>query len=175
MREWFGLLARLVVGGVWIAAGAIKLTDPNTSVAAVRAYELLPSSVIEPVGYLLPALEVVIGLALVFGVMTRGAALISGLLFVAFIIGIASVWARGIEIDCGCFGGGGASPDATSKYPWEIARDVGLLLLSGFLVWSPRSRLALDSVLFRHRTLQELDAELDDDLEDNVEDDGEGA
>ena len=51
-------------------------------------------------------------------------------LFVAFIIGIASVWARGINIDCGCFGGGGADPDAASQYPWEIARDVGLLAAS---------------------------------------------
>ena len=52
----------------------------------------------------------------------------------AFIIGIASAWARGLQIECGCFGGGGTVEDATSKYPWEIARDVGLLLLSGALV-----------------------------------------
>ena len=121
-------------------------------------------SLVETVGYLLPALEVVVGLALVLGVLTRGAAAISALLFVAFIIGIASVWARGMEIDCGCFGGGGANPDASSDYPWEIARDVGLLLLSGFLVWQRKTRLALDSVLFRRRTPEDLEAELDNDL-----------
>jgi uncharacterized membrane protein YphA (DoxX/SURF4 family) len=165
VREWFGLLARLVVGGVWIAAGAIKLTDPNASVAAVKAYELLPTSLVETVGYLLPALEVVVGMALVVGVLTRGAAVISALLFVAFIIGIASVWARGMEIDCGCFGGGGADPDASSSYPWEIARDVGLLLLSAFLVWQGKTRLALDSLLFRRRTPDQLDDELDDQLD----------
>jgi uncharacterized membrane protein YphA (DoxX/SURF4 family) len=162
VREWFGLLARLVVGGVWIVAGAIKLPDPDASIAAVRAYELLPGSWAETVGYLLPALELVVGLALVVGVMTRGAAVISALLFVAFIIGIASVWARGMEIDCGCFGGGGADPDASSDYPWEIARDAGLLLLSGFLVWQGSTRLSLDSVLFRRRTPEELDSQLDD-------------
>lgn len=157
VREWLGLLARLVVGGVWIVAGALKITDPNASVQAVKAYELLPTSVVEPVGFLLPTLEVVIGLALVLGVLTRGAAILSALLFVAFIIGIASAWARGLEIDCGCFGGGGADPDAASKYPWEIARDVGLLLLSGFLVWQRSTRLALDSVLFRRRPPDDLD------------------
>ncbi len=169
MREWLGLLARLVVGGVWIAAGALKLTDPNGSVAAVKAYELLPTSLVETVGYLLPALEVVVGLALILGVLTRGAAVISALLFVAFIIGIASVWARGMEIDCGCFGGGGANPDASSDYPWEIARDAGLLLLSGFLVWQRKTRLALDSVLFRRRTQEDLEAELDNNLTDDRE------
>lgn len=162
MREWFGLLARLVVGGVWIVAGALKLTDPGSSVQAVQAYELLPTSAVETVGYLLPALEVVVGLALVLGVLTRGAAALSTVLFVAFIIGIASVWARGMEIDCGCFGGGGASPDGSSDYPWEIARDSGLLLLSGFLVWQPKTRCSLDSILFRRRPPDQVAARLHD-------------
>ena len=152
MKEWLGLAARLLTGGVWIYAGAVKLADPYASVLAVRAYELLPGSVAESVGYLLPPLEVVIGLALVAGLLTRGAAAVSALLFVAFIVGIASVWARGMEIDCGCFGGGGYDPDAASDYPWEIARDAALLLASLFVVWLPRTRLALDNLLFRRTT-----------------------
>lgn len=155
MKEWLGLVARLLTGGVWIYAGAVKVSDPYASVLAVRAYELLPASVAEAVGYLLPPLEIVIGFALVAGLLTRGAAAVSALLFVAFIIGIASVWARGIEIDCGCFGGGGYDPDATSNYPWEIARDAALLLASGILVWLPRTRFALDNLLFRRTVLTE--------------------
>ena len=149
VKEWIGLVLRLVVGSVWIAAGALKVTDPAQSVAAVRAYELLPSSLVSPVGQLLPVVEVVIGAMLIVGLLTRGAAVISAVLFVAFIIGIASVWARGINIDCGCFGGGGADPDAASQYPWEIARDVALLAASVFLVWLRSTRLALDGILFR--------------------------
>ncbi|WP_244931984.1 MauE/DoxX family redox-associated membrane protein [Nocardioides sp. W7] len=152
MREWLGLVARLVTGGVWIWAGALKLGDSYQSVEAVRAYELLPESLVEPVGYLLPVLEVVVGVALVLGVLTRGAAVLSALLFVVFIIGIASAWARGLQIDCGCFGGGGYDPDASSQYPWEIARDSVLLLVSLYLVRWPRTRLALDSLLFRPLT-----------------------
>lgn len=149
MTEWLGLLARLVVGGVWIVAGALKLPDPAQSVDAVRAYQLLPGTLVQPVGQLLPVIEVVIGLCLVLGLLTRAMAVASAVLFVLFIIGIASAWARGLNIDCGCFGGGGYDPDAASKYPWEIARDVALLLASLFLVWKPVTRLALDSLLFR--------------------------
>ena len=149
MKEWVGLLARLVTGGVWIVAGAVKLPDPAQSVDAVRAYQLLPSSLVQPVGQLLPVVEIVVGATLVLGLLTRGSAIVSALLFVAFIIGIASAWARGISIDCGCFGGGGYDADATSKYPWEIARDALLLLASVFLVWLPSTRLALDALLFR--------------------------
>ena len=148
MKEWLGLAARLVTGVVWIVAGALKLPDPAASVRAVRAYNLLPESVVPTVGHLLPAVEIVVGGALVLGLFTRVAAAVSALLFVLFIVGIASVWSRGIEIECGCFGGGGAKAGASSSYPWEIARDAGLLLLSLFLVWSPRTRLSLDAVLF---------------------------
>jgi uncharacterized membrane protein YphA (DoxX/SURF4 family) len=149
MREWFGLAARLVTGVVWIWAGVVKLPDPAASVQAVRAYQLLPSAIVPTVGQLLPVVEVVVGAALVLGILTRGAAVASALLFVLFVVGIASVWARGITIDCGCFGGGGFDPDATSKYPWEIARDVGLLLLSLYVAWLPRTRFALDNLLLR--------------------------
>ncbi|MEP9364147.1 MauE/DoxX family redox-associated membrane protein [Nocardioides sp. CN2-186] len=148
MKEWVGFVLRLVVGGVWIWASALKITDPAQSVAAVRAYQLLPSSLISPVGQLLPVIEMVVGVTLVLGLLTRGSAVVSSLLFVAFIIGISSVWARGITIDCGCFGGGGVDPDAASKYPWEIARDVALLGASIYLVWLRSTRLALDNVLF---------------------------
>ncbi|GGF57793.1 hypothetical protein GCM10011519_34610 [Marmoricola endophyticus] len=149
--RWFGLLARLVVGVVWIVAGAIKLPDPDSSVTAVRAYQLLPLSLTSPVGHALPILEVVVGLLLVLGLLTRPVGLLSALMQLAFIIGIASVWARGISINCGCFGDGGADPDAASSYPWEIARDVGLLLLSLWLVWRPRTQLSLDTLLFPER------------------------
>ena len=144
MREWLGFAARLVIGGVWIVAGVLKLPDPAASVRAVRAYDLLPEAVVPMVGHLLPVVEVVVGTALVLGLLTRGGALVSALLFLVFVGGIASVWARGISIECGCFGGGGARQDASSSYPLEIARDVALLALSVFLVWSPRTRFALD-------------------------------
>ena len=150
-HAWLGLIARLVTGGVWIVAGALKVTDPASSIAAVRAYQLLPGSLVEPVGTTLPAVELVVGLALVVGAFTRGAAAVSALLFAAFIIGIASVWARGIEIDCGCFGGGGPKKDAASSYPWEIARDVALLAASCYLVVVRRTRFAVDNLLFPSR------------------------
>ncbi len=148
MTKWLGLAARLLTGGVWLVAGGIKLLDPSASVRAVRAYEILPEAIVPTFGYLLPAVEVAIGLMLIVGLFTRAAAIASIVLFAMFIAGIVSVWMRGISIECGCFGGGGANEDATSDYPWEIARDIGLLLLSAFLVWRPATPFALDSLLF---------------------------
>jgi uncharacterized membrane protein YphA (DoxX/SURF4 family) len=145
--KWFLLGARLLVGGVWIVAGALKLPDPAVSVRAVRAYDLLPESIVPTLGHLLPVFEIVVGACLVLGLLTRSVAAASVLLFVAFIVGIASAWARGLQIECGCFGGGGYKEGASAAYPWEIARDTGLLLLSLLLIRRPRSAWALDSLL----------------------------
>ena len=152
--RWAGTLLRLVVGGVWIAAGVIKLPTPEASVTAVRAYQLLPLGATNFIGHLLPILEVAVGVLLVLGLFTRAAALVSALLQVAFIVGISSVWIRHIPINCGCFGDGGATSwaQARSSYPWELARDTGLLLASAFLIVWARTRVALDGFLFPEPT-----------------------
>ena len=143
-----GLLARTLVGGVWVAAGVLKLPDPNENVRAVRAYDLLPESVVPVVGHALPILEILVGVCLLLGLLTRVAAVVSAVLLVAFVVGITSAWGRGLSIECGCFGGGaGPAANAAAKYPWEIARDVGLLALSAWLVRRPRTPWATDNRL----------------------------
>jgi uncharacterized membrane protein YphA (DoxX/SURF4 family) len=147
--QWIGVVARLVVGGVWLAAGLLKIPDPPENVRAVRAYDLLPESLVPVVGHALPILEILVGVCLLAGLLVRANAILSVVLLLAFIIGISSAWARGLSIDCGCFGGGGGpAANAQAKYPWELARDFGLLLLSGWLTYRPRTRWALDNQLF---------------------------
>lgn len=144
---WAATAARLLLGGVAFYAGAIKLGDLDESVFAVRAYELLPKGLAEVVGQVLPFAEVLLGLLLITGLLTRWAAAGFGLLLVAFSIGIASVWARGIAIDCGCFGGGGPTDPAETNYLPDLLRDVALLAVAALLTWRPVSRLSLDGAL----------------------------
>jgi hypothetical protein len=54
------------------------------------------------------------------------------------------VWARGIAINCGCFGGGGAVAASQTQYWQDLLRDTGFLLLSAWLLWRPASKLSLD-------------------------------
>jgi uncharacterized membrane protein YphA (DoxX/SURF4 family) len=143
-----GLLARLIVGVVLIWAGALKVTSPAVSARAVNAFQILPYDVARYVGYALPLVELLIGLMLVFGLFTRLAAVVGGLLMVAFIIGIASAWARGLSIDCGCFGGGGTIAAAQTQYPLDIMRDLGVAACAAWLVVRPRTAYSLDHRLF---------------------------
>lgn len=147
MLRWVGLVARLVVGGVWLWAGLLKIGDPAASVTAVRGYQLLPADLAESLGRVLPTLEVAVGACLLLGLLHRVSGLVSAVLQLAFVIGIVSVWVRGISINCGCFGDGGPAADAISRYPWEITRDVGLLALSLLVARVRRTPLALDNLL----------------------------
>jgi uncharacterized membrane protein YphA (DoxX/SURF4 family) len=141
-------VARLVVGIVWIVAGALKVGDLTASGRSVVAYRLLPYDASMFLGAVLPFLEIVLGALLVLGLATRLAAAISVVLFAVYIGAIISVWVRGLRIDCGCFGtGGDLTGDQSPQYAWETIRDIALLLVAGFLVWFPRTRVSLDSRL----------------------------
>jgi uncharacterized membrane protein YphA (DoxX/SURF4 family) len=129
---------------VFLVAGGLKVIDPQSSVAAVRAYRLLPSSLVTIVGWGLPFAEIALGVLLLAGVATRLVAVGSAVLLLVFIAAVTSAAARGLSIDCGCFGGGGDVAPGQTAYGTEIVRDVGLLLLAAWLVWQPRSRLTLD-------------------------------
>jgi uncharacterized membrane protein YphA (DoxX/SURF4 family) len=143
-QPWVSTIARLVLAGVLLAAGVLKALDPLGSVAAVNAYELFPPAIAKIIGYGQPFLEIGLGLLLLVGFVTRLAAIATAILMVIFIAGVISVWARGLSIDCGCFGGGGEIDPEDTQYLQEILRDLGYLALAGWLIIFPRSRFALD-------------------------------
>jgi uncharacterized membrane protein YphA (DoxX/SURF4 family) len=133
---------------VWIVAGSSKIGDLAASGRAVNAYRLLPYDAATFLGAALPFLEIALGVLLIVGLATRVGAVVSVLLLVVFIAGIASAWARGLRIDCGCFGGGGdLAANQQPTYFSETIRDIALLLVAGFLVIFPRSRFSLDARL----------------------------
>jgi uncharacterized membrane protein YphA (DoxX/SURF4 family) len=141
---WVSTAARAVLGGVFLVAGALKVADPQASVAAVRAYQLVPTGLVTAVGWGLPFAEIVLGILLLAGLATRPVAAAAAVLLLVLMAAVASAAVRGLSIDCGCFGGGGPVPPGKTAYGAEIARDTGLLLLAGWLVARPDSRLSLE-------------------------------
>lgn len=135
---------RLGLAAVFLVSGALKAVDPAQTRIAVRAYELLPPDLVGPVATALPLVELVLGTLLLVGAITRWVALASGVLLVVLMTAVAQAWARGLSIDCGCFGGGGAVAKGDTRYPQELARDVGTLLLALWLVVRPRTVLSVD-------------------------------
>lgn len=144
MLDVVGLLARLLLAGVWLASGVIKASNLAETEVAVKGYQLLPESLVVPVSAVLPYLEIAVGVLLVLGLATRLAAILSLLLLAAFLVGVISAAARGLSIDCGCFGGGGQVAAGATQYTWEILRDSGLVVVAGYLLVRPWSLLSVD-------------------------------
>lgn len=148
-QPFITLLARLLLGGVLLVAGGLKITKPTESASAVAAYKILPANLAHVVGYALPWLEVIIALLLIVGFMVRPAAIAGGAIMLVFTAAIASVWARGLLIDCGCFGGGGEiDPSLAAQvhrtYFIEILRDLGLAVTALYLYLFPYGKLSFE-------------------------------
>ncbi|MER5345417.1 MauE/DoxX family redox-associated membrane protein [Streptomyces mirabilis] len=146
--HWAGaarLAARLLLAAVLAYAGLVKMGDLTEAGRTVALYRIVPDDSAQLVGGVLPFVEVALALLLVAGLATRAAAAGAAVLLVAYVAAIASVWARGMSIDCGCFGGGGTlSGGAARGYALDIARDLPLLGAAALLIRNPRTRYALD-------------------------------
>lgn len=117
----------VLLGGVLMASGALKSIDAKGPVLATAAYDMLPAWAALVLGSLLPALEVVIGAALLSGWQRRAAAAWAIVLGVVFAIANASALSRGLVVDCQCFSGLGGSSVATALWI-----DGGIILFGVF-------------------------------------------
>jgi len=146
-RSWLTLAARLVLGGVLIAAGYLKAKNPTVSTASVRVYKLLPVGLANIFGYAFPWIEIGLALLLIVGIWVRQTSLLSGALMVLFIFAVGQAWARKLAINCGCFGNGGVTVDGKVHpgiYLTEIVRDIGLTVVAGYLYRFPHGKFGLD-------------------------------
>lgn len=142
---WLGALARVVLAAVFLWSGLAKASDLALSRLTVRSYQLLPDGLVDLIGDVLPYLELGLALLLLLGVGARIAASLTALLLLAFVIGVSSLWIRGIEAACGCFGTSLLSDGTSTSYPLILARDGGLLVLAVFVAWLPITRWSIDA------------------------------
>ncbi|HEX4211126.1 MAG TPA: MauE/DoxX family redox-associated membrane protein [Candidatus Binataceae bacterium] len=127
--KWLVLAIRLIIGGAFVYAGIIKIQDPSELAITVASFQILPNLLISPLALALPPFEIICGTLLIIGIGRRPAALGVAVLLVILLIAIAAALARGLTIDCGCFGSGTPS---RAKMWLDLGRD--LLLLGGALI-----------------------------------------
>jgi uncharacterized membrane protein YphA (DoxX/SURF4 family) len=125
---------RIVLGGLLVVAGALKLGDPTAFANEITNYRFLP--LLAPwLAAALPSVEIVLGLALVVAPAgwRRAAALAAAGLLLVFTIAVTQVVVRGINVDCGCFGGNSGPVTALT-----VGRDLVLLAMAGAIMWLER-------------------------------------
>lgn len=136
MKRKVGCLLYALVGLVFVYAGILKLLDPQAFQAAILTYRLFDYQQAASLALFAPSLEVLAGLLLATGLWRGGARLLIWALLLAFLILISQAWARGLSIDCGCFGTSEAN-DALS-YAKALGKDLALgLMLYLASLWAP--------------------------------------
>ena len=131
---------RVIIAIVFLAAAIPKAIHFDNTVLSITQYDIFEYTASTALAYLLITAEVIIAVSMILGLGVRLGAGLSAFLLCVFIVGIAQAWARGISLDCGCFGvdnvedlSGVLTP--WYEYAWIIARDIGLLFMSIVLCW----------------------------------------
>lgn len=143
-RDLILLTCRFLAGGAFLLAAFGKIIEPTNLMLSMNSFGLVPEFIVPFASYIMPWLELVVGLLLFYGFMSRGAAAWAAILYLIFTIAIISVIARGMSVDCGCFGamlGGG-------NVGWHsVGRNLVFLASSGMILWLGGGRTALDHII----------------------------
>ena len=118
----------IVIGALFIYAGAVKIIDPVEFARDIDNYKTLPWALGVWLALYLPWLEILSGLALITRILHRGAVFIVTALMSVFIIASIVAKARGLDVSCGCFG----HASQYLNFSWHLALD--FLLLGGLLL-----------------------------------------
>jgi uncharacterized membrane protein YphA (DoxX/SURF4 family) len=143
---WVVLPSRLILGGLFVFAAWMKLSNPQAFADSVLAFKIIPEKaehLSTLTTFVVPWIEMIAGVMLIVGLWARAAALVLSLMLVVFIVGIASVLYRHMDVSCGCFG----------KFEWpcrgnlgycQIGRDVAMLAMGLIVVARGPGPLAID-------------------------------
>lgn len=123
---------RLILGVIFIIASADKIIHPAAFAQAIYNYQILPDYLINIVSIILPWLEILLGVFLLFGLWLPGTVTLTNALLLAFLSALVFNVARGLDVHCGCFSTSATGAPATA---WYLVRDTAFLLMGGYLFY----------------------------------------
>jgi len=127
-------LCRLVVAGVFIYSGYVKVEAPLQFAVAISGYQLVPEDLVYPMAQYLPWIEIALGLAVLIGWKIRYFSSAAAALLLFFMVILTITYLRGIEANCGCF----SMDDPIT--PLTIVRDSIFLIPALYLAFENRIR-----------------------------------
>ena len=132
--KFFWRIVDLIVGGIFVYAGVVKVLDPVQFANDIDNYKTLPWFVSVRLAFYLPWLEIFCGLALIFRFLYRGGLSILTVLIAVFIGVTIAAKMRGLDITCGCFG------HASKNWNFSTHLVLDLLILLAAVVLFSRVR-----------------------------------
>ena len=96
-------ISRMIVGVVFIYASYDKILNPAGFSDNIHNFHITPASVENLAALIIPWLELIVGVFLIFGVFLEGSTSITIGMLIFFIIILSQAVFRGIDVHCGCF------------------------------------------------------------------------
>jgi putative oxidoreductase len=139
-NEYFLLTLRLLLGLTFLAASIDKIYDPSLFAKAIANYKLISGSSVLVIATILPWIELLCAMSMIFGILVRGSSLVLFSLLGGFTIAVVTGLIRGLDIACGCF----TLDPEVGKIGWQkVAENVGLILTSVILFYSEVKKFTL--------------------------------
>ena len=130
------LIIRVILGGLFVYAGATKVGDPQAFAMAIDEYGLVTWRMANLIARVLPPVEIVAGLGLIFDIKGSLGIIVAQLL--GFMAVLAYGIYMGLDVDCGCFGPSD-SPDGDGSGLWgTLIRDMLMFGACLFMYWQRR-------------------------------------
>ena len=126
--KWLLRLAAWMLIAVFGWAGVAKLADPAAFATAIDGYRLTPPFASAIMAVYLPWFEIALAAGLLTHRLRSSAALLAAVLMLVFTIATGLALARGLDIECGCFGSAHPTP-----LHLALIRDIGLFLAAALL------------------------------------------
>jgi len=127
------LLLRLIIGGLFVYAGILKLLSPYDFAMTINLYGLVTWRMSTILSYIIPSIEIISGLGLILNV--RGALALVVAQLLVFMVVLLYALHLGLDADCGCFG----TPNATDNDPVgpleAFIRDGAMLVPCAVMYW----------------------------------------
>ena len=136
-------IARFYMAWVWIDAGVHKLGKTLDMTQAIKGYDIITPDWAGYLAIVMGPLEIIGGVLLLLGLFLRQSSIVATCVLLLFMVGIAQAWARGLDIDCGCFGYDAQNPDRGMDYAKTLLRDAAYLFLTLWTIKRPFTKVAL--------------------------------
>lgn len=148
-NDYFNWTLRTIVGLVLVVAAIDKAADPSAFAVSIANYKIISTGLALAVATILPWIELVTGLCVLFGVLRTGGAVVASGLFALFTVLMISALARGLDISCGCFS---QDPSVGTINASRVLEDVGLLIASILIARSDNATFSVEEYFARQAT-----------------------
>ena len=140
-NEYINLIIRVTVGLIFITFAAGKIAEPAPFAKSIANYDMLPYKLVNLLAIILPWIEIIAGLFLFFGVKLKANILLIASMLVVFNIAVATAWARGLDIECGCYADIAKQKVGLQKLIENFLMLIALL----FLYFFPNNKFAFEN------------------------------